>query len=245
MAIEYREGIPGKVCANPACRQWKTLDQFGARRLLGIRVGDGFKSRCKDCMNEDERAKRLTNHDEEIAKQRAYVEANRDRIRDIKRAHQKAKPESYKNAQDKYNETHRAEVNRKARERREANLDHYRAIARASYEKHQEERTAYSRKYSRENRDKATANMNLRRARKHHAGGSHTIKEWDDLKAAYNFTCLCCGRREPEIELTRDHVVPLTKGGSDSIDNIQPLCARCNSKKSTKTIDYRTNWNAD
>jgi 5-methylcytosine-specific restriction endonuclease McrA len=239
VAIQYREAIPGKICANPECRQWKPLDQFHAQRLLGIRIGDGFKSRCKDCTNSKKREKRFSNHDEEIAKQRAYIESNREHIQDIKRAHQRAKPNSYKNALERYHEKHRIEINQKARERREANLEHYRAIARSSYERHQEERTAYARKYNRENREKVTLIMNRRRARKHLAAGSHTAQEWAALKASYCFTCLCCGRREPEIELTRDHVVPLKQGGSDSIDNIQPLCARCNSKKSTKTIDYR------
>lgn len=77
------------------------------------------------------------------------------------------------------------------------------------------------------------------RARKKMAVGSHTLQEWEDLKKKYNYTCLCCGKREPEITLTEDHIVPLSKGGTDYIDNIQPLCQRCNSRKNTKIVDYR------
>lgn len=69
--------------------------------------------------------------------------------------------------------------------------------------------------------------------------GSHTDQEWEALKAKYNNTCLRCGKVEPEIKLTRDHVIPITKGGTDDIGNIQPLCVSCNSCKSDKHIDYR------
>lgn len=41
--------------------------------------------------------------------------------------------------------------------------------------------------------------------------------------------CLYCGAGEP-LEL--DHVVPLARGGSDVVTNLQTLCRPCNRKKS-------------
>lgn len=70
--------------------------------------------------------------------------------------------------------------------------------------------------------------------------GFHTQGDWDTLLAQYNWTCPRCGKKEPVISLTRDHIVPLSKGGSDNIENIQPLCMPCNLWKSTKIISYKS-----
>ncbi len=75
-------------------------------------------------------------------------------------------------------------------------------------------------------------------ARRRNADGSHTLEEWENMKAQYDWICPACGKREPKIILTEDHVVPIVKGGSDNIENIQPLCARCNSKKHTNIKRY-------
>lgn len=77
---------------------------------------------------------------------------------------------------------------------------------------------------------------NRRRVRKANAGGSHTEQEWVALKLKCKYRCLCCKKKKP---LTRDHIVPLSQGGTDDIKNIQPLCGRCNSLKGTNSTDFR------
>jgi 5-methylcytosine-specific restriction endonuclease McrA len=77
-----------------------------------------------------------------------------------------------------------------------------------------------------------------RKARLLHNGGFHSMGEWENLKAQCNWTCLSCGKREPEIKLTKDHIISAYNGGSDNIENIQPLCLPCNVRKYTKNTRY-------
>lgn len=77
-----------------------------------------------------------------------------------------------------------------------------------------------------------------REAKKKGNGGSHTAKEWEELKVKYSNTCLACKKQEPLIKLTKDHVIPIKLGGTNDIKNIQPLCASCNSSKKLKIIFY-------
>ena len=84
------------------------------------------------------------------------------------------------------------------------------------------------------NRDKKYSYKRAYRARKYGNGGRHTKKEWEGVKEKFFYTCQICGKAEPEVVLTEDHIIPLSKGGDDSIQNIQPLCKPCNSQKNDR-----------
>lgn len=75
-----------------------------------------------------------------------------------------------------------------------------------------------------------------RRMLERERGPGFTDTDFEDLCGRYGERCLCCGGR---LDLTADHVVPLSEGGTHSIGNIQPLCRACNSQKHTLTIDFR------
>lgn len=61
-----------------------------------------------------------------------------------------------------------------------------------------------------------------------------------ERKYIYNLTggrCAYCGTRIAFDDMQVDHVVPLRKGGADTIDNMLPACRSCNHYKSTLTVE--------
>ncbi len=49
--------------------------------------------------------------------------------------------------------------------------------------------------------------------------------------------CLYCGNPFPLHKLTRDHIVPLSKGGADVWGNCVTACKRCNNHKADSTLN--------
>lgn len=79
-----------------------------------------------------------------------------------------------------------------------------------------------------------------RRARLKGAEGSFTAEEFR-LLVAKTEKCPDCGRLWADIPphkngfvITADHIRAVTKGGSNRIENIRPLCYSCNSKKGNR-----------
>lgn len=66
-----------------------------------------------------------------------------------------------------------------------------------------------------------------------------TEAELERLLQACDYRCMGCSRSTGEIMLSVDHVVPFTRQGKNTVDNLQILCGQCNSRKFDKIIDYR------
>jgi 5-methylcytosine-specific restriction endonuclease McrA len=81
-------------------------------------------------------------------------------------------------------------------------------------------------------RSQRTRDIRLR-----HIQGSHTPEEWLNLLKLCNGRCLDCFRK---VRLTVDHALPVSKGGTEFILNLQPLCVRCNSRKGTRFRAYKS-----
>lgn len=64
-----------------------------------------------------------------------------------------------------------------------------------------------------------------------------TSKLRQHIKERDHFTCQKCGaslEQEPHLLLEIDHIVPVSKGGMTTEDNLQTLCWRCNRSKGSK-----------
>jgi len=153
----------------------------------------------------------------------------------------------------KWDNEHKEQNNLNKKKWREKNINKVKEILKKSREKCKEKIKERDKKYRKENIEKRRIYNNkwyheniehsrelysyhsaMRRANKKNSLGFYTLEDWQMLKKQHNYMCLVCKRKEPEIKLTKDHIVPLSKGGSNYINNIQPLCKSCNSVKNNK-----------
>lgn len=63
--------------------------------------------------------------------------------------------------------------------------------------------------------------------------GKHPKRVLKLIKSGHEPICVCCGKKNT---LTFDHIIPTVKGGSNSDENGQILCYRCNNRKGSKIL---------
>jgi 5-methylcytosine-specific restriction endonuclease McrA len=94
-----------------------------------------------------------------------------------------------------------------------------------------EKNAAKNKKWFQDNPEKVSEYNHARRARLYETG--KFVIRYSFLKKLYLSPCVVCSS-DKNIEL--DHVVPVSRGGSHSEGNLQPLCRPCNRRKSNKTM---------
>lgn len=145
---------------------------------------------------------------------KTYYHKNREKILERQKAQHK---ESYNPEKRKLQNLRRKDkIQESARIYRESNLERCKA---------------WCREWQSKNLDKCRMHNLKRRAVEKNADGTFSWAEWEQIVRDFNGKCAHCRK---ETKLTIDHKIPLSKGGSNFITNIQPLCRSCNSKKKDK-----------
>ena len=186
----------------------KPLDAFPKNKTMA----DGLHYYCRQCLKDDYAARRT------LIRSRAK--------RDYYANHAKVRAQK----QRRYHETNQKES---IRLWRAANKERARATAKRSRANRREHETARGRKWRRANPERRRLYNAQRRAKKNGANGTHTLADWRGTLARFSHKCVYCGS---DNQLTQDHIVPLSKGGTHTADNIVPACQRCNSSKGDKMI---------
>jgi len=184
-----------------------------------------------------DRARYADEAERRCAQGKAYRAANSEKIRESKRQYAQAHPEQEAERKRAWQQANLVLTQQRARDWAAAHPEQAKATQRAWYEAHRDERMADIREWQAANPERVRANVrranHRRRAR---LAGSNspgvTREEWAAVVEFFDGCCAYCGK--PATEL--DHIVPISRGGRDALDNVQPACRKCNASKNSKLL---------
>ena len=218
-----------KACSR--CKRVLLLSEFSpdVRTVLGV------GSQCKTCNRERMKGYTARTKAQRSAYNRAYRKKNRKRLKEANlkwRLTNQERVVAYRKERYAKNKGRILAYLRKYNRKNRARIN---ARQRAYYEGHKGEHRERNRQWRRKNPEKLKANIKKRRALKAGAVEAKlTAAQWRAIQEAFDYRCAYCGCRPKK--LTQDHVVPLCKGGSHTVDNVVPACGRCNCKKWANTL---------
>lgn len=170
--------------------------------------------RCRPCSEANEKAWKSANKEKVRKASREWSKTNRTKCNEKGKTWRAANPEAFKAAKRKWlakpgnkEKTRVAEIDWRERNRATKRLHWLR--------------------WKKRNPEGARAIRARVRAKRYGAEGQHSAEEWKTLFDSYGGLCVYCAAPAT----TRDHVVPLARGGTDSIENIAPACLSCNARK--------------
>jgi len=205
-----------KVCSK--CKEVKDESLFGKDK----RVKSGLHSQCKTCLSERRRKYYQTHKDDAIVKARKYAIEHPEQTKAANLKWRRAHPEQHHSTYLKWKQNHPERAKASTQKWRDNNLEHVKAVYRNWVIEHPEQRKNSMRKSHHERRVKLASTPFPK-----------------EFKLASE--CWICGSTE---KLTIDHIVPVSRGGDNSIENLTTLCKSCNSSKGSRLYSEWFEWRA-
>lgn len=201
------------------------------------------KGLCRTCYNRQWNA---------ANKERAAVTARRNRsahpttVAAAARRYRERFPERLLERSNHWRVDNQDHVHARRRELRALDPELARAKARLYYAENTESQREYRRRYRASHVEQQRAAERRRRAanpvayaiRKakrrtsERAGGYMTAAIWAEILEWYGWRCAYCGASDVPLEL--DHVIPVSRGGETTRENIVPACGTCNKRKGNR-----------
>lgn len=241
-SVEYAQNKPWRNKVTPQtkrcriCQTEKPIEEFRTTQK------GGWRTECRVCERAQQRASYAANPERRRAQVMAWYSRNKEKALMRSRERRQANLEYYR---AKYKERHKQhqEQEREYRRHRWANLTQeerdalnakwrdYKREYQARYPRRGEVGRNWRKRYPERNAEKERRRV----ARKKKAP---VIEKIDRLAiiARDNGTCYLCGTKPTGSDLTIDHVVPLSKGGSHTADNLRVACRRCNIRKGDRLL---------
>ena len=176
--------------------------------------------------------------EEQIARNRQYYAEHKQQVSDYGKRRRLENPEKKREQNKRYRETHSIEKRARDKQYKEDHRAERMQQSRKYYEEHREKILVYAKLYIQTERGiiaKRVGSHN-RRARKKKAPGSHTTDQLYQQFMRQDGKCFYC---QVQLQHARnswnaDHVIPLSRGGSNGIENIVIACPTCNRRKNDK-----------
>lgn len=175
------------------------------------RSSDGKAPHCNTCRTAYRKSHHRANRERNNAKSRAYRAANLERLRAYDAARHAANPQPMRDRARKWAQANKGRVAINVSRWRAENAEHVREMYRLR--------------------------ASLRRARRASLPTFTILPK--DVRRILTSPCAVDGCLNTDIQI--DHIIPIARGGSHGIGNLQPLCASHNAAKCARLwIEFRS-----
>ncbi len=211
--VTYKNGCRCEVCVQ-AKRERDREYYLRTREARKVKAAE-WRAENRDKKAATDKAYREANADRLREQQREYYRDDPDKAKDRVKAWREANPEMRSANDAKYRERHREEL-------REKSLAYYHDQMANGPEQVRARRRAWA---------KSPRGVMYNRLARHARRGSPTDEEAAEI--LYREPCAYCGGPGGEI----DHIVPLSKGGTGDWSNLASACRTCNAQKGDQSLE--------
>ena len=204
-----------KVCSKCGVELPATLDFFAGEK----RGKYGLKSVCRSCLKAINQEYAVRNSEKIKKKRIEYRKNNRDKIL----AYHKEYHKTHKEQEKQYWEDNKERFAERRRKYYLDNKEQFSEKSKLVREKNKESGRVLFRIYGSKFRSKERG-----------LPCNFTFEDWEYCKDFFNNSCAYCGSSD---NLQQDHVIPMSKGGHYSPDNIICSCRSCNASKRASDLD--------